>query len=144
MPVLVFAAVWQPSLWPETQTTDVHSGLTLLTNMSIFWKVLKDSFKGQKDEPLRSRAHTHAAHTNLLILLLTLHILPVFSPSLPHLYFVFFCRAVGFDTWKGFCASLQVFFFSFFIHNWFVSHNEGVTRRKWVSGRASWSDTVSK
>lgn len=55
--------------------------------------MLKDSFKGQKEEPLRSRAHT-----NLLILPLTLHILPRLSPSLPRLYFVFFCRAVGFDT----------------------------------------------
>lgn len=54
--------------------------------------------------------------------------------------FVFFWQAVGCLTHERASVHLRRVFF--FIHNWFVSHNERVIRQKWVSVRASWSATV--
>lgn len=109
----------------------------------VFKKMVNWSFKRQKGQPLRNslrrKTHSHMqAHTNLPTLPLTLHI-SLFSPSLPHLC----VPLAGCGVWhmKG---PLCIFAGFFFIHNWFVSHNEGVIRRKLVSGRASLSDMVSK
>lgn len=107
-------------------TVQVHCNLRRLDAPTRLWPNVNFGRAGNKNRLTLMYANMQHTRTSSLSLPLSLHVLP-FSPSLPQLFFVLFWQAIGFDTWKGHCASMQDF--SSIIDLWHImSYNAEMTQ----------------